>query len=140
VTGNEVDWTRIKTAQTWAGEAYRIYKAAFDRAPDMNGLGYWINDMDGGTSLTTVAAGFIASDEFQSRYGAAVNDVDFITLLYANVLDRTPDQQGLDYWVNDMKNGLSRSAVLASFSESTENQRNVSDLIANGIEYAPFIS
>ena len=123
-----------------AGEAYRIYKAAFDRAPDVKGLGYWINDMDGGTSLTTVAAGFIASEEFQNRYGAAVSEVDFITLLYANVLDRTPDQSGLDYWINDMKNGLSRAAVLASFSESAENQRNVSDLIANGIGYTPFIS
>ena len=123
-----------------AGEAYRIYKAAFDRVPDMKGLGYWINDMDGGTSLTTVAAGFIASNEFQTRYGAAVSDADFITLLYENVLDRKPDQQGLDYWINDFKNGLSRAAALASFSESDENKRNVADLIANGIEYTPFIS
>jgi hypothetical protein len=26
-----------------AGQAYRLYQAAFDRAPDKNGLGYWIN-------------------------------------------------------------------------------------------------
>ncbi len=122
-----------------AGQAYRIYKAAFDRVPDLPGLGYWINDMDGGTSLTTVATGFIASEEFQSRYGSVVSDHDFITLLYANVLDRTPDQQGLDYWINDMKAGMSRAAVLASFSESDENQLNVVGLIANGIEYTPFI-
>ena len=122
-----------------AGQAYRIYKAAFDRSPDLKGLGYWINDMDNGASLTNVSAGFIASQEFQSRYGDAVSDADFIRLLYANVLDRTPDQKGLDYWINDLKQGLTRAAALASFSESNENKTNVANLIANGIEYTNFI-
>jgi len=50
-----------------AGEAYRIYKAAFDRAPDLEGLGYWINATDKGAGVTGVAGGFIGSVEFQSR-------------------------------------------------------------------------
>ena len=28
------------------GQAYRIYKAAFDREPDSGGLGYWIAQME----------------------------------------------------------------------------------------------
>ena len=31
-----------------AGQAHRIYKAAFDRAPDLGGLGFWINTLDNG--------------------------------------------------------------------------------------------
>ncbi|MDD5177285.1 MAG: hypothetical protein PHQ05_12775 [Sterolibacterium sp.] len=31
-----------------AGQAYRIYQAAFNRAPDEGGLGYWITSMDNG--------------------------------------------------------------------------------------------
>lgn len=77
-----------------AGEAYRIYQAAFDRAPDATGLGYWINVMDNGALLTGVAGGFIGSAEFQSRYGNT-SDVGFIKLLYENVLDRQPDCWGL---------------------------------------------
>ena len=29
-----------------AGQAYRLYQAAFDRVPDQGGLGYWIDEMD----------------------------------------------------------------------------------------------
>jgi len=121
-----------------AGQAYRIYKAAFDRAPDLSGLGFWINAMDKGVTLTTVAGGFIRSAEFQSRYGAA-SDTDFIKLLYENVLDRQPDDGGYAFWQNAMERGLSREGVLVEFSESPENKAYVSGLIAGGIEYTPFI-
>jgi len=52
-----------------AGQAYRLYQAALDRTPDAVGLGYWISALDGGTSLNTAAADFIASSEFQQLYG-----------------------------------------------------------------------
>jgi len=122
-----------------AGQAYRIYKAAFDRAPDLAGLGFWINAMDNGAALTGVAGGFISSAEFQSRYGAA-NDMDFIKLLYENVLDRQPDAGGYAFWQDAMVRGLTREGVLIEFSESGENKANVAGLIANGIEYTPFIA
>lgn len=122
-----------------AGQAYRIYKAAFDRAPDLPGLGYWIAAMDNGAALTGVAGGFIASAEFQSRYGA-VSDTDFIRLLYENVLDRQPDAGGYAFWQDAMGRGLTREGLLAEFSESKENKANVEGLIAGGIEYTPFIS
>jgi hypothetical protein len=121
-----------------AGQAYRIYKAAFDRAPDLEGLGFWINVMDNGAELTAVANGFIGSTEFQSRYGQA-SDTDFINLLYENVLDRQADGPGYAFWQEAMERGLTREGLLSEFSESRENQTNVADLIANGIEYTPFI-
>jgi hypothetical protein len=37
------------------GQAYRVYKAAFNRTPDLGGLGYWIGGMDSGASLKSVA-------------------------------------------------------------------------------------
>lgn len=122
-----------------AGQAYRIYQAAFDRAPDPTGLGYWIEVMDNGASLTGVAGGFIGSNEFQSRYGDA-SDVDFIKLLYENVLDRQPDAAGYVFWQEAMGRGLTREGLLAEFSESSENKNNVAEFVANGIEYMPFIS
>lgn len=60
-------------------------------------------------------------------------------LLYNNVLDRDPDEEGYAYWLNDMDNGLSKEGVLISFSESSENQANVIDLIAHGIGYQEWI-
>ena len=119
-----------------AGQAYRIYQAAFGRKPDLAGLGYWIKDMDNGSSLTTVAAGFFQSVEFQQLYGSNPSTNTLITNFYQNVLHRAPDQAGFDYWANQFSKGLiTPAAALASFCESTENQAQVIGQIQNGIAY-----
>jgi hypothetical protein len=119
-----------------AGQAYRLYQAAFDRKPDLAGLGYWINDMENGSSLTTVASGFFSSAEFQKLYGKNPNTNTLITNFYQNVLHRTPDKAGFDYWVSSIDTGkISAAGALASFCESTENQAMVIAAIQNGIEY-----
>jgi hypothetical protein len=123
-----------------AGQAYRIYTAAFGREPDQPGLGYWINAMDQGASLIEVAASFLGSDEFTERYGANVDNTGYIDAVYTNVLARQPDAEGYTYWLNEMENGASRQQLLASFSESPENQANVAELIGEGIIYDPWIA
>ncbi|MES2151370.1 MAG: DUF4214 domain-containing protein [Pseudomonadota bacterium] len=121
-----------------AGQAYRVYQAAFDRKPDAGGLGFWIAQMDRGTSLADVAAGFMQSAEFTALYGAAPSASDFVTRLYSNVLHRAPEQGGFDFWVKAVAGGFSRAEVLAQFAESTENQAQLIGVIANGIDYLPF--
>lgn len=133
---------RLQFADQWlaldiagnAGSAYRLYKAAFDRLPDLPGLGYQMNALDTGLTLTQVAANFIASPEFQTTYGN-VTDAQFVTLLYQNVLDRAPEPEGLDYHVARLANGASRADVLVGFSESPENQLNVIGTIENGMVF-----
>ncbi|BBB69806.1 hypothetical protein UNDYM_5553 [Undibacterium sp. YM2] len=121
-----------------AGVAYRIYQAAFNRTPDLPGLGYWIGQMDKGQSLNQVAASFVISAEFKQLYGANISDNAFLTALYSNVLHRTPDQAGFDYWNGQVSKGMTRADILASFSESTENQVQVVAKIQNGIDFIPF--
>lgn len=123
-----------------AGQAYRLYQAAFDRKPDLAGLGYWIKDMDKGSSLTTVAAGFFQSPEFQQLYGSNPSTTTLITNFYHNVLHRAPDQAGFDYWANELNTGkITPAGALASFCESTENQAQVIGAIQNGIQYTPWL-
>jgi len=57
--------------------------------------------------------------------------------VYTNVLDRSPDADGLAWWVNEMTVNPSKTwaKVLADFSESSENQSNVTSLIADYINY-----
>lgn len=119
-----------------AGQAYRLYQAALDRTPDRPGLGYQMNELDEGLGLLALARNFIASPEFQGRYGALSN-TQFVTQLYANVLDRAPDSAGLQYHTGLLAAGHSRAEVLVGFSESPENQANVIGQIANGIVYTP---
>ncbi len=118
-----------------AGQVYRLYQAAFDRTPDVPGLSDWLRGMDAGLALQKVATGFIGSAEFQGLYGANPTNAQFINLLYANVLNRTPDQGGYDYWSDQMDLGLTRELVLIGFSESAENQAAVLPAIQGGISY-----
>ncbi len=118
-----------------AGQAYRIYQAAFNRTPDNGGLKYWIGLMDSGVSLATVSAAFIASAEFQNLYGVLPTNDQFVTRLYSNVLHRSPDSGGYNYWVgllNDAK--IDKTSTLVNFSESAENQAGVMGAIQNGID------
>lgn len=122
-----------------AGQAYRIYRAAFDRAPDEIGLGYWIATLDRGASLGAVAGGFADSREFRDMYGAAPGNAAVVGLLYRNVLDRAPDDSGFAFWLDVLDSGRDNVAgVLASFSESGENVAAVADLIGQGIAYQPW--
>jgi hypothetical protein len=119
-----------------AGQAYRLYKAAFDRVPDVGGLGFQMNALDSGLTLSQVAGNFIASPEFQATYGS-VDNTAFITLLYQNVLDRAPDAGGLQFHLNELANGETRADLLTHFSESPENQANVIGQIQAGMVYVP---
>lgn len=121
-----------------AGQAYRLYQASFNRTPDAAGLGYWIERMDKGASLSGVAQAFVASAEFKALVGAAPSDDAFLTAMYSNVLHRAPDQAGHDYWAGILLHGAARENVLAEFSESAENQAAVIGQIVKGIGYIPY--
>ncbi|MFZ6760213.1 DUF4214 domain-containing protein [Undibacterium sp. Ji50W] len=122
-----------------AGIAYRIYQAAFNRTPDLAGLGYWIGQMDKGQTLADVARSFVASAEFHALYGNNPTDQQVINAYYQNVLHRTPDQAGVDYWLGQLASGKDTQATaLAGFSEGTENQAQVIAKIQNGIDFIPF--
>jgi Ca2+-binding RTX toxin-like protein len=120
-----------------AGQTYRLYQAAFNRTPDLGGLGGWIAAMDTGQTPTQIATSFMASAEFQTLYGANPGNEQLVALLYTNALHRTADAEGLSYWVNQLSSKLqTRAQVLVNFSESTENKASVLPAIANGILYA----
>lgn len=121
-----------------AAQAYRLYAAAFDRVPDLAGLGYWIAQMDKGMSLVDVATGFTANAEFTKLYGAGRSNATFLDKLYRNVLHRDPDQAGVDFWLKAMQAGYTEGQVLAAVSEGQENQLQVIGQIKNGIAYMPF--
>ena len=118
-----------------AGQAYRLYQAAFDRTPDTAGLGFQTRALDNGLTLRDVAGQFIASPEFQSKYGtpASVSNTEFVTLLYGNVLDRQPNAGELSYYTDMLGKGYARADLLTFFSESPENQAKVAPDLLNGI-------
>jgi hypothetical protein len=132
------DGTLAYDSEGLAGQAYRLYQASFDRVPDVEGLGFWIKTLDSGVvNLLETAGYFITSQEFGTAYGenAGLSDTRFLDLLYANVLDRSPDQAGYDFWSAQQDNGVSRAQMLVCFSESQELKTTLSPIIDDGIWY-----
>jgi hypothetical protein len=123
-----------------AGEAFRLYQAAFGRPAEDTGLGYWIWRMDNGSSLTQVAHEFMTGQpEFDKLYGSNPTDNDFINHLYENVLHREADAAGFAYWLNVLHTSPNaRADVLVDFSESPENQALVIGTIQNGMTFTPW--
>ena len=56
-----------------------------------------------------------------------------MSALYANALDRPPDQAGLSGWVEALERGGSRSEVVVAFSESPEHVALAAPRINDGI-------
>ena len=122
-----------------AGQAYRLYQAALNRTPDAAGLGFWINTLDQGESLVSVARGFVASKECQDNYGSLAGNRALVTQFYQNILERAPEQAGLDYWVGILDTKAASVAEVLSFiSESGENKDGLAKIIGNGFTYTPY--
>jgi hypothetical protein len=102
-------------------EAYRLYTAALNRAPDPAGLAYWAAQLASGVTPTQVAQGFVSSAEFSDDYGN-LSASDFVSVMYENVLHRPADPGGQHYWTNVLLQGASEASVLVGFSDSLENR------------------
>lgn len=116
-----------------AGMAYRLYQAAFNRQPDMGGLGYWIEELDYGLALNELAFNFFVSNEFRELYGVNPSHAELVDRYYFNMLGRAPDPSGRNYWITELDRGYSPVEMLASFSESAENVLRLEPVLEFGI-------
>jgi hypothetical protein len=122
-----------------AGQAYRLYQAAFNRTPDAVGLGFWINSLDKGLGLSDIAAAFLTQAEFKTAYGSSQSNLELVTRFYQNILGRDPEAAGRDFWVGKLDaKAVGVAEVLAAISESLENKAGLVDIIGNGFTYTPW--
>ncbi len=106
--------------QARMGGLTRSYRAYFLRDPDQSGLDFWFTKVNAGWSTARVSDFFAQSSEFTNRYGALNND-EFVNLIYDNVLGRAGDQGGIDYWTDQLDRGVkTRGQVMVGYSESNE--------------------
>lgn len=124
-----------------AGSVYMLYKAAFNRAPDNGGMGFWLNRIDHGSDIvTSIAQGFVDSAEFIAKYGANPTNASYVNKIYQNVLVREGETGGLAYWIGEMDAGrASKAQALVQFATLPEGAGIVAPLIANGIPYQEWV-
>lgn len=107
------------TAEGMRQQVRRLYLATFLREPDEGGLWYWTVARWYQVPLATIAQHFVASAEFQARYGQATPEV-LVDLVYRNILGRAPDPGGAAYWIGRLQAGMRAGELLVGFSESAE--------------------
>ncbi len=97
----------------------RLYEVMFDRMGDKGGLKAWLNTVEAGASIFDVAKAFAGSPEFQNKF-ASMDNTAYLQALYQNMSGRGADQAGLQYWLGQMSNGMSRADVAVAFAGSAE--------------------
>jgi peptidoglycan/xylan/chitin deacetylase (PgdA/CDA1 family) len=110
----------VDAAKWYRYQVARLYAAYFDRRPDTEGARFWNRELaSGALNLWQISDYFARSTEFQQRY-SSLNNRDFVTLVYRNVMDRDPDAEGHAYWIDQLNQGQTRGEMMVNFSESDE--------------------
>ena len=100
------------------GFVNRLYQNILGRKADQAGFDSWVKVLtEGKEGGSETVANFVFSKEYESR---KVSDEEFVTTLYRTILDRNPDQAGLDAWVSKLQTGMTRRYVVAGFTNSSE--------------------
>jgi hypothetical protein len=98
----------------------QLYATYLHRAADPAGRAHWVDRLMAGTSEVEAASGFLTSAEYSlSHPGTA----DYVSGLYADVLGRAADADGLEIWLRVAQGGLSRAALADGFLRSPEADR-----------------
>ena len=96
----------------------RLYTIAMNRSADVNGLNDWTGKLlNKQQTPKQVAAGFVFSQEMANRN---LSNQEFVTMLYRTMMDREPDESGLNDWVRRLQSGTSRQSVFDGFADSVE--------------------
>jgi len=102
-------------------DVLRMYDGLLGRPGDYSGSQGWVNHIHNGQSLEWLASNFLASPEGVTLHGSTSN-TQFITYLYQNALNRNPDSSGLNFWVGQLNNGMTRSLATAHFVAGAESK------------------
>lgn len=94
-----------------------IYAWFHDREPDETGLKYWTDFMKEHEE-GEVIRNFVLSEEFWKNSNQ--RNHDWVENLYWTLQSRKPDKTGHDYWIKELRGGMTKEAVVGSFMTSTE--------------------
>jgi hypothetical protein len=125
-----------------------LYTAFFNRVPDADGMGFWIDEMKAGKTTNQVAEAFYnAGVNYSSLTGfsSTMTNADFINVIYKNVLGRKDgaDAGGLSFWETEITSGrATRGTLVTNILDSAHTFKGnatwgwVADLLDNKITVA----
>ena len=93
----------------------QLYVSLFGRAPEADGLGYWVQQLNAGKSFQSIAQDMFNVAPARVYYPSYLTNEEIVAKFYVNVLGRTPDAGGLAYWTGRL-NTESTTGTAASKS------------------------
>lgn len=131
-----------------------LYVAFFNRVPDADGLGYWINRIKAGSSMNQIADQFYGAAVYFSSltgYTASMSNDEFVKIVYKNVLGRSgttaPPEADVKYWADELASGrASKGSLIGTMLTAAHSFKGdatwgwVPDLLDNKLAVANFFS
>lgn len=112
-------------------EVAQLYVALFGRAADLEGLNFWTAQLNSGRTLAEVAQAMFDTTPARDFYPTYLAKSDIVARFYRNVLRRTGETQGLNFW--NSKLDVPGTTVGAVISEMLSVVSNYSGSDAQGI-------
>ena len=99
-------------ASTNADKVQKAYIAYYGRPADPGGLNYWVGQLDEGVKFDIMLKAFGTSDEAVTLFGNK-NPEETIQTLFQQILGRTPDAGGLEFYVGKLNDGSMTGITIA---------------------------
>lgn len=111
-------------------EVSQLYVAIFGRAPDGEGLGYWVQQLNAGQSLIDVANTMYATAPARAYYPLFQTNAEIVHSFYANVFGVTNDAEGEAFWTAKLNAGQSFGSVVTQVIAAALANTNPSGAVA----------
>jgi len=96
----------------------RFYVNVLHREADHGGLDLWVNKLTSNQNTgEDVAQGFIFSNEYNL---ASQSNISYVRTLYSAFFGRDADDTGLNAWIINLSQGMTKEEVLSGFLHSQE--------------------
>jgi hypothetical protein len=96
------------------------FNSLLRRAPDIQGLDFFVSRMEHGMLPEAVEAAFVSSSEYISDHGNT--PVGWLNGVYNDLLGRSPDPMGLNHWLTRLQAGETVVQIAHEITTSVERE------------------
>ena len=125
-----------------------LYVSLFGRAPESDGLGYWVTRLGNGESATSIAQEMFNATASRTYYPSFLTTDEIVGRFYTNVLGRTADTEGLAFWTAKLSaKGATVGGVVLELIQAVKTYAGTDEaalaskaLLANKVDAALYYS
>ncbi len=99
----------------------QLYVSLFGRAPDSEGLGFWVTALNNGMTIAQIAESMYNTAPARAYYPAFATNQEIVSTFYLNVLGRPADAEGLAFWTKELAAAPSKGEFFTKLLNNVVN-------------------